>query len=69
MSDMFNGHYNLLNGTSNVVVNEWTLNLNMCLENLSFKIASSSIIMHSHYLETSFYVPMFMLFSNISLTM
>jgi len=53
MSDMFNGHYNLLNGTLNVVVNEWTLNLNICLENLSFKIASSSIMMHFHCLETS----------------
>ncbi len=69
MNDMFNGHCNLLNGTLNVVVNEWTFNLNICLENLSFKIASSSIMMHFHCLETSLYVPMFMLFSSIPLTM
>jgi hypothetical protein len=62
MNDMFNGHYNLLNGTSNVVVNEWTFNLNMCLENLSLKIASSSIMMHSHCLETSFYAYVHVIF-------
>jgi hypothetical protein len=36
MGDVFNGYLNLLNGTSNVVVQEWASNLNIGLENLSF---------------------------------
>jgi hypothetical protein len=45
-----------LNETSNVVVHEWAPDLNIGLENLSFWIVGTSIMMHSHYLETSIYV-------------
>jgi hypothetical protein len=54
MNDVFNGYRNLLNGTLDVVVHEWALNLNIGLEKLNFKIDDSSIMMHFHYLETSF---------------
>jgi len=55
MSNLFNGYKNLLNATSNVVVHEWTFDLNISLENLNFRIVGSSIMMHSHCLEISFY--------------
>jgi hypothetical protein len=47
MGDVFNGYQNLLDGTLNVVVHEWAPYLNTSLENLSFQIASISIMMHS----------------------
>jgi hypothetical protein len=56
MNDAFNEYYNLLNGTLSVVVHEWALDLNNGLENLGFKIANCSIMMHFCCLETSFYV-------------
>jgi hypothetical protein len=56
MNDAFNEYQNLLNGTLSVVVHEWALDLNNGLENLGFKIANSSIMMHFHCLETSLYV-------------
>jgi hypothetical protein len=37
-------------------VHEWALDLNIGLENLSFRIVGTSIMMHSRYLETSTYV-------------
>jgi len=55
MSNLFNGYKNLLNATSNVVVHEWTFDLNISLENLNFRIVGSSIMMHSHCLEISIY--------------
>jgi hypothetical protein len=58
MSNVFNGYKNLLNATSNVVVHEWTFDLNTSFENLNFKIVGSSIMMHSHCLEISLYVLM-----------
>jgi hypothetical protein len=56
MGDVFTGYQNLLNGTLDVVVHEWALDLNIGLENLSFRIVGTSIMMHSRYLETSTYV-------------
>jgi hypothetical protein len=56
MHDVFNGYWNLLNGTSNVVVHEWAPNLNISLKNLSFQITNISIMIHSCYLETFVYV-------------
>jgi hypothetical protein len=45
-----------MNGTSNVVVHEQALDLNTSLENSTFQIVDSSIMLHYHCLETSFYV-------------
>jgi hypothetical protein len=45
-----------MNGTLNVMVHEWTLDLNTNLENSNFKIVDISIMLHYHYFETSFYV-------------
>jgi hypothetical protein len=56
MNNLFNGYQNLMNGTLNVMVHEWAPNLNTRLENSSFKIVGSSIMLHNHYLETSLYV-------------
>ncbi len=50
MGDVFNGYENLPNGTLDVVVHEWALNLNTSLENLGFQIASTSIMMYSSFL-------------------
>ncbi len=36
MGDVFNGYWNLSNGTSNVVVQEWAFDLNIVLKNFSF---------------------------------
>jgi hypothetical protein len=36
MGDVFTRYQNLLNGTLDVVVHEWALDLNIGLENLSF---------------------------------
>jgi hypothetical protein len=58
MGDVFNGYQNLLNGTSNVVVHEWALDLNISLENLNFQIIGTSIMMHSSCFQTFVYVPM-----------
>jgi hypothetical protein len=58
MWDVFNGYRNSLNGTSNVVVHEWPFDLNIGLENLSFRIVGISIMMHACYLETFIYVLM-----------
>ncbi len=52
MGDVFNGYQNLFHGTLNVVVHEWAPDLNIGLENLSFQIVGTSIIMHSSCLET-----------------
>jgi hypothetical protein len=60
MGNVFNRYWNLLNGTSNVVVHEWAPNLNTSLKNLSFQITSISIMMHSCYLETFVYVHVIM---------
>jgi len=56
MGDVYNECRNLLNGTLNVVVHEWACGLNIGLETSSFLIASISIMMHSHCLETFIYV-------------
>jgi hypothetical protein len=56
MHDVFNGYHNLLNGTSNMLVHEWAHDSNIGFENLSFQIASTSIMMHYWCLETSIYV-------------
>jgi len=56
MNDMFNGYWNLLNGTSNVVMHVWALDLNTSLKTLSFQIAHTSIMMHFHCHKTSLYV-------------
>jgi hypothetical protein len=56
MNDMFNGYRNLLNGTLNVVVHVWALDLNTSLKTLSFQIAHTSIMMHFHCHKTSLYV-------------
>jgi hypothetical protein len=53
---MFNGYRNLLNATSNVVLHEWALDLNISLKSLTFQIAHTSIIMHFHCHKTSLYV-------------
>jgi hypothetical protein len=45
-----------MNGTLNVVVHEWAPNLNTSLENSSFRIVDSSIMLHNHCLETSLYI-------------
>jgi len=58
MSDVFIRYQNFLIGTLDVVVHEWAPNLNMGMENLCFCIAKISIMMHSHYPQTLFYVPM-----------
>jgi hypothetical protein len=50
------GIWNSLNVTLNVMVHEWALDLNIGLKNLSFKIASSCIVMDFGCFETSFYV-------------
>jgi hypothetical protein len=49
---------NLLIGMSHVVVHEWTSDLNISLENLSFQILGISIMMHYHGPQMVFYVPM-----------
>jgi len=51
-------YWNLLNGTSNVVMHEWAFDLNTSLENLNFQIASIFITMHFCCFKTSLYVPM-----------
>jgi len=56
MSSM--GIWNLLNRTLNVMVHEWAFDLNIGLENLSFRIANSCIIRDFCCFETSFYVLM-----------
>jgi hypothetical protein len=56
MNNVFNGYQNFMNGTLNVMVHEWTLDLNTNLENSNFKIVDISIMLHYHYFETSFYV-------------
>jgi hypothetical protein len=56
MSDVFNGYQNLLNGISNMVVHEWTFDLNIGMENLNFCIDGVSILMDCHCLDYAFYV-------------
>jgi hypothetical protein len=57
MNNVFNGYQNLImNGTLNVVVHERTLDLNTNLENSKLRIVDNSIMLHYHWLETSFYV-------------
>jgi hypothetical protein len=55
MNNMVNGYQNLLNGTSNVVVHEWALDI-LVWKTLSFQIAHTSIMMHFHCYKTSLYV-------------
>jgi hypothetical protein len=50
------GTKKIQNGTLDVVVHEWAPNLNTSLENLSFYIVGTSMMMHSHCLEISVYV-------------
>jgi hypothetical protein len=69
MGDVFTGYQNLPNGTLDVVVHEWALDLNIGLENLSFRIVGTSIMMHSRYLETSTYVLVMHVISNKPSTM
>jgi hypothetical protein len=57
MFDVFNGYHNLLNGTSDMVVHEWVHDLNTSLENLSFQIVGTFIMMHYWCPETPVYVP------------
>jgi hypothetical protein len=56
MNNVFNGYQNLMNGTLIVVVHEWAPNLNTSLENSSFRIVDSSIMLHNHCFETSLYM-------------
>lgn len=48
-------YWNLLNGTSNVVMHEWAFDLNTSLENLNFQIANTFITMHFCYFKMSLY--------------
>jgi len=57
MKNVFNEYQNMImNETLNGVVHECAPNLNTSLENSNFKIVDSSIMLHYHYFETSFYV-------------
>jgi hypothetical protein len=56
MHDVFNGYYNLLNGTLDMVVHEWSHDLNIGFENLGFQIAGISNIMHYWCPKTLIYV-------------
>jgi hypothetical protein len=56
MNGMFNGYYNLLYGSLDLVVHEWPFNLNIGLENLSFQIVGIFVMMHVCCLDITFYV-------------
>ncbi len=58
-SDVFHGYQKTLNGTFDVVVHEWALNLNIRLGNFSFQIVGIFVMMHYRCFETTLYVPMF----------
>jgi hypothetical protein len=49
---------NLLIGMSHMVVHEWAIDLKISLENLSYQIFGTSIMMHCHCPQMVFYVPM-----------
>jgi hypothetical protein len=42
-NDVFIGYWNLLSETSNVVVQEWVLNLNMCMKKIVVHIGKVSL--------------------------
>jgi hypothetical protein len=50
-----------------VLVHEWALDTNIGLENLSFRIACITIMMHCYYPQASFYVFVTCISSNKSL--
>jgi hypothetical protein len=56
MNNVFNGYQNFMNGTLNVVVHEWTLDLNNNLENSNFRIVDNSILFYYHCFEKLIYV-------------
>jgi hypothetical protein len=56
MGDVLNGYQKVQNETLDVVLHEWAFNLNTSLENLSFQIVGTSMMMHSHHLEIFVYV-------------
>jgi hypothetical protein len=56
MNNVFNGYQNFMNGTLNVMVHEWTFDLNTNLENSNFRIVDNSILLYYHCFEKLIYV-------------